>query len=727
MGIEPYNAGGQAGKIPITPGLRRNPLTFWYSLRDLRAERAAMSDASDPRPQTPFPAEGAVPRPPAGGADPLSGDWSEGLRAAVRALGIPEPKLLALEGLPPPAPAPARAVSEPPPAEEVQEVHTFDGWMAPSEEPLQPQPQPAPQEAAPSLPDTTPPWPSPAFLPDATPPPAPAFLPDNTPPSPAPAFVAETETPPPAAAFEPDVTPPSPAPAFRAVLTPPSTTPAFHTEHVVAEEVIEFEVEDASPAAKEKGESEASPWDAPVPASAHDAPAPWSESVAASPAEAPAAAADPWAAAPIVASAPQAEAPSPAAGPWAAAPIVASAPQAEAPAWDSATAVSAPPSAIPEPSWEPPAAPPTPVAEEWVPAAPPAPAAEEWLPAAPTDAAPVAEWKAEEAGDDWQQVKKSEAPPEAAAAGADWSALSSGPDWSAPPPASEPAIDSAWGAAPPAAVESVWGAPARAAAEPAWAAPTSDTQWRGEPANSEPAAPEWAEPPPPPVEKKAAWNEAAVGASALEQLDSEPAPPEPGAAKLLFGAAGATIGGDEEYSDFAQEPVELESPEDVLRPIGAEDDPDLLVPVEESATPPARPAQPLAHLVAPIAVGALAVAGEHRVAVHTRGGRTRRGSIQDVDLSKSQFALMPQGGGQPETVYHAEVKAIFFMLAPGEKAKGGDGKRVRVTFADGRKIEGYRDGGEGKHGFFLVPSDAQRTNTRRIYIAREATTQIKDG
>jgi hypothetical protein len=702
MGIEPYNAGGQAGKIPITPGLRRNPLTFWYSLRDLRAERAAMSDASDPRPQTTFPAEGAVPRSPAGGADPLSGDWSEGLRSAVRALGIPEPKLLALEGLPPPPPAPARAVSEPPPAEEVQEVHTFDGWMAPSEEPLQPQPQPAPQEAAPSLPDTTPPWPSPAFLPDATPPsPAPAFLPDNTPPSPAPAFVAETETPPPAAAFEPDVTPPSPAPAFRADLTPPSATPAFHTEHVVAEEVIEFEVEDASPAAKEKGESEASPWDAPVPASAHDAPTPWSESVAASPAEAPAAAADPWAAAPIVASAPQAEAPAPAADPWGAAPIVPSAPQAEAPAWDSATAVSAPLSAIPEPSWEP--------------------------PAAPTDAAPVAEWKAEEAGDDWQQVKKSEAPPEAAGTGADWSALSSGPDWSAPPPASEPAIDSAWGAAPPVAVESVWGAPAPAAAEPAWAAPTSDTQWRGEPANSEPAAPEWAEPPPPPVEKKAAWNEAAVGASALEQLDSEPAPPEPGAAKLLFGAAGATIGGDEEYSDFAQEPVELESPEDVLRPIGAEDDPDLLVPVEESATPPARPAQPLAHLVAPIAVGALAVAGEHRVAVHTRGGRTRRGSIQDVDLSKSQFALMPQGGGEPETIYHAEVKAIFFMLAPGEKAKGGDGKRVRVTFADGRKIEGYRDGGEGKHGFFLVPSDAQRTNTRRIYIAREATAQIKDG
>jgi hypothetical protein len=343
---------------------------------------------------------------------------------------------------------------------------------------------------------------------------------------------------------------------------------------------------------------------------------------------------------------------------------------------------------------------------------------DEWVPAAAPDAAPVAEWKAEESGDDWQQVKKSELPPEAAAASADWSALSSGPDWSTPPPASGPATEDAWGSPPPAAAESVWAAPS---------AP-SDTSW-GEPAASQSAAADWAAPPP--VEKKADWHAAPMGGSALEQLDSDPPPPEPGAAKELFGASGASLGGDEEYTEIAQEPVELESPEDVLRPIGIEsppsdEDPDLLVPVEESAPPPSRPAQPLAHL-APVVAGALVVTGEYRVAVHTRGGRTRRGSIKDIDLSKSQFALVPQGGETPEVVYHAEVKAIFFMLAPGEKAKSGDGKRVRVTFADGRKIEGYRDGGEGKHGFFLVPSDAQRTNTRRIYIAREATTNIKDG
>ena len=88
---------------------------------------------------------------------------------------------------------------------------------------------------------------------------------------------------------------------------------------------------------------------------------------------------------------------------------------------------------------------------------------------------------------------------------------------------------------------------------------------------------------------------------------------------------------------------------------------------------------------------------------------------------------MPQGGAAPEAVYHAEVKAIFFMLAAGETPQPANGAKVRVTFADGRSIEGKRDGGEGKHGFFLVPSDAARTNTRRIYVARDAISDLKDG
>ena len=226
--------------------------------------------------------------------------------------------------------------------------------------------------------------------------------------------------------------------------------------------------------------------------------------------------------------------------------------------------------------------------------------------------------------------------------------------------------------------------------------------------------------PPPP---KPAWNQAAVGATALEQLDSEPPEPEPGAAKELFGSvpAGATLGAADDEPGL---PEELASPEEVLKPVAIDDDdPDLPAPTGE----PARTrAQPLAAW-RPTAANALEMQGEHRVAVHTRGGRTLRGTMRDIDLSKSQFPLILQGGGEPEPIYRADVKAIFFMLAPGEPPHAGDGAKVRVTFADGRAIEGIRDGADAKHGFFLVPLDAARTNTRCIYVAREATSDIKDG
>ena len=291
--------------------------------------------------------------------------------------------------------------------------------------------------------------------------------------------------------------------------------------------------------------------------------------------------------------------------------------------------------------------------------------------------------------------------------------MRSGPDWTAPAASAEAPNDT-------------W---APAAAETNWAPPSSDAQWSAPAAAT--AAEEWAAPISDAIPESqqqaaapaAAWNAPAVGASALEQLDSEPMAAVPGAARELFGSvpAGGSLGGSD---DDPGAPEELASPEEVLRPVAIDDDdPDLPRPTGE----PARTrAQPLGSL-RPTAVNAMAVEGEHRVAVHTRGGRTLRGTMRDVDLSKSQFPLVPQGGGQPESIYRAEVKAIFFMLAPGEPAHAGDGAKVRVTFADGRVIEGIRDGADAKHGFFLVPLDAARTNTRRIYVAREATSDIKDG
>ena len=130
---------------------------------------------------------------------------------------------------------------------------------------------------------------------------------------------------------------------------------------------------------------------------------------------------------------------------------------------------------------------------------------------------------------------------------------------------------------------------------------------------------------------------------------------------------------------------------------------------------------------APLDAGPLFAAGEHRVAVHTRTGSTRRGIVRDVDLGAPDFPLSPQGGGATEAVPLREVKAVFFMLAPGEKREGSGGPRVRVTFLDGRTIEGTRDGTDAPAGFFLVPADSARTNTRRIFIARAAAQEVREG
>src|SRR5205823_6285409 len=215
-------------------------------------------------------------------------------------------------------------------------------------------------------------------------------------------------------------------------------------------------------------------------------------------------------------------------------------------------------------------------------------ATEDVIWSAPPPAEPAEDWKAEAPSPDWQEVKSAEAP--APEAPADWSTLSSGPDWSSPPlaepAAAEPAWDAAapppaesqWEAAPaaPAEVESEWAAPppppAPAATDPGWSPPADQsTEW---------SAP--AEPAPGP-----AWNAPAVGASALEQLDSDPIEAVPGAAQDLFGSVpdGGSLAGDDEFGP----PEALASPEDVLKAIPQEidhHDPDLPVPVDDG---PARP------------------------------------------------------------------------------------------------------------------------------------------
>jgi len=279
-----------------------------------------------------------------------------------------------------------------------------------------------------------------------------------------------------------------------------------------------------------------------------------------------------------------------------------------------------------------------------------------------------------------------------------------------------------------------WGEPtvpptASSEVEP-WAAPV-ETPWEGnEPVEPPPeeqkpleiASPgsvgELTEEPPEPDWQKAA--EKIAPPAAPGELTEEP--PEPDWAKgprELFSplAKGETLSDDGAAAPF--EPARNTPPQlELVRGPETLEDPDLLVPLE-GATPPMG--------VPPVdAAPPLVVPGEQRVAIHMRAGQTKRGTVTDLDLSQPQVPLEPQGGGPTESIAHDEVKAIFFMLAPGEKAEAVPGQAVRVTFSDGRSIEGHREGGESRDGFFLVPLDAQRTNTRRIYVARDAVSEIVD-
>ena len=290
----------------------------------------------------------------------------------------------------------------------------------------------------------------------------------------------------------------------------------------------------------------------------------------------------------------------------------------------------------------------------------------------------------------------------------------------APAPTGAGALD-AWGepTVPPTASSDV---------EP-WAAPV-ETPWEGNfPVAAEEArkAPEIATPdevaelteePPEPDWQKTPTE--ILSPAAAGELTEEP--PEPDWAKgprELFSPLGTGETLSEEGPPPAFEPARNPPPQlELVRAPETLEDSDLLVPVED-ATPPmgVTPAEAAPPLIVP---------GEQRVAIQTRAGQTKRGTVTDLDLSQPQIPLEPQGGGPTVTIEHDEVKAIFFMLAPGEKAEAGPGQAVRVTFSDGRSIEGHRQPDESREGFFLVPLDAQRTNTRRIYVARDAVSEIVD-
>jgi hypothetical protein len=133
-------------------------------------------------------------------------------------------------------------------------------------------------------------------------------------------------------------------------------------------------------------------------------------------------------------------------------------------------------------------------------------------------------------------------------------------------------------------------------------------------------------------------------------------------------------------------------------------------PLEVIETPPEPEVLPA------LPVNEYLVHGVHRVVVHTLEGQVKRGVLEEADLSAPELPLAATQGGPIEGISTAHVKAIFFMLAPGEQAAAPYGSRVRVTFRDGRQVAGLSpDYREGAFGFFMTPADA-RTSTARIWV-----------
>jgi hypothetical protein len=146
--------------------------------------------------------------------------------------------------------------------------------------------------------------------------------------------------------------------------------------------------------------------------------------------------------------------------------------------------------------------------------------------------------------------------------------------------------------------------------------------------------------------------------------------------------------------------------------------------MSQARSPLADDTDLLAPYQAPGARGPLFVAGENRVAVHTHDGRSRRGLLRDADLAAAEVTLHPQLRGAPEVLAMSAVKAIFFMGGSGEGPQGALGPRLKVSFKDGRVIEGRRQGADTSLGFFLVLGDSARNSTNLLFVARAATLDV---
>jgi len=170
-------------------------------------------------------------------------------------------------------------------------------------------------------------------------------------------------------------------------------------------------------------------------------------------------------------------------------------------------------------------------------------------------------------------------------------------------------------------------------------------------------------------------------------------------------------------------------------PPGLRAPPILAAPPVPAPSTPVVPAPPsTAHLAAgpeleslPPLLPGTRFDGTHRVLVHTVDGEVKRGVLESPVMDGDRLTLLPQGAGAPQVLETAAVKAVFFLLAAGERPPAPEGRKVRVTFRDGRQVLGASpDYQEGQVGFLLIPLEA-KTTTARIWVYQASVRQVVIG
>ncbi|MCL2012905.1 MAG: hypothetical protein FWG75_08990 [Cystobacterineae bacterium] len=149
---------------------------------------------------------------------------------------------------------------------------------------------------------------------------------------------------------------------------------------------------------------------------------------------------------------------------------------------------------------------------------------------------------------------------------------------------------------------------------------------------------------------------------------------------------------------------------------------------QHSAPPPelqhSAPPPELQLTVPPELSPEFQIQGLHEVVLYTMSGTVKRGTFQNADLSQPSVPL--QTPDETEHIPVEHIKAVYF-LKPGDSAPHpfppSTGSFWKVTFNDGRRVEGQLSEPQGAAGFFLVPKQ-RKTSASCLYINRSAIREM---